>query len=76
MDFNDSLIAIILQYADGCDNYIPANDAVFSSLNFKILDRIVKRNLLILEYGDFFGELSLCDSEATSYVNDGKIIDI
>ena len=63
LDFKDSLIAIILQYSDGCKNYVPVNDKVFSSLNFKILDRIVKRNLLILEYGDFFGEVTLCDSK-------------
>lgn len=72
--FKDSLIAIIIQYANGSDNYVPENDKVFSSLNFKILDRIVKQNLLILEYGDFFGEPTLCDSEGESYAKEDKIV--
>lgn len=76
LDFKDSLIAVIIQYADGCNDYVPTNDKVFSSLNFKILSRVAERNLLILEYGDFFGELTLCDSEGESYVNDGKFVDI
>lgn len=74
LDFKDSLIAVILQYADGSENYVPANDKVFSSLNFKILDRIVKRNLLILEYGDFFGEVTLCDSKGENFAKDDKIV--
>lgn len=74
LDFKDSLIAIILQYSDGCKNYVPVNDKVFSSLNCKILDRIVKRNLLILEYGDFFGEVTLCDSKGENFAKDDKIV--
>lgn len=61
LDFKDSLIAVVLQYTDGCDNYMPINDTVFSSLNFKILDKIVKRNMLILEKGDLFSETNLRD---------------
>ena len=76
LDFKDSLIAVILQYADSCENYVPVNDKVFSSLNFKILSRVAERNLLILEYGDFLGELTLCNSEGESYVNDGKFVDM
>lgn len=68
LDFKDSLIAIVLQYADGYDNYIPINDTVFSSLNFKILDNIVKRNLLILEYGHFGGESNLRNRDAEKYL--------
>ena len=63
LDFKDSLIAIVLQYADGYDNYIPINDTVFSSLNFKMLDKIAKRNMLILEKGDLFGETNLRNSD-------------
>lgn len=68
LDFKDSLIAVVLQYADGCDNYMPINDTVFSSLNFKILDKIVKRNMLILEKGDLFGETNLRNSDAGCFI--------
>ena len=67
LDFKDSLIAVVLQYADGCDNYMPINDTVFSSLNFKILDKIVKRNMLILEKGDLFGETNLRNSDGDCF---------
>ena len=76
-DFKDSLIAVILQYADSCKNYVPVNDKVFSSLNFKILDKITERNLLILEYADFFGECNLTDREAECFSDEkGKMVDI
>lgn len=68
LDFKDSLIAVVLQYADGCDNYMPINDTVFSSLNFKILDKIVKRNMLILEKGDLFGETNLRNSDGGCFI--------
>lgn len=68
LDFKDSLIAVILQYADSCDNYMPINDTVFSSLNFKILDKIVKRNMLILEKGDLFGETNLRNSDGGCFI--------
>ena len=58
----------MLQYADGCDNYMPINDTVFSSLNFKILDKIVKRNMLILEKGDLFGETNLRNSDGDCFI--------
>ena len=68
LDFKDSLIAIVLQYADGYDNYIPINDTVFSSLNFKMLDKIAKRNMLILEKGDLFGETNLRNRDGGCFI--------
>lgn len=68
LDFKDSLIAVILQYADSCGDYVSVNDKVFSSLNFKILDKIVKRNMLILEKGDLFGETNLRNSDGDCFI--------
>lgn len=69
LDFKDSLIAVVLQYADSYNNYDPINDTIFSSFNFKLLDTIVKRNMLILEKGDLFGDTNLRDREGDSFSN-------
>ena len=70
-DFKDSLIAVILQYADSeegvYDKYV---DSIFSSQHFRILDKITEQKLLILEYGHFFEECSLRNRNADCYSSD------
>ena len=71
LPLNDSLIAVILQYADSeegvYDKYV---DSIFSSQHFRILDKITEQKLLILEYGHFFEECSLRNRNADCYSSD------
>lgn len=78
LKLNDSLIAVILQYADSEDDvYDEYVDSIFSSRHFRILDKIADRNLLILEYGHFLEESNLRDEKGVCYASsDKEFIDI
>ena len=69
LDLNDSLIAVVIQYADNEEGvYNKYVDTVFKSQNFRILDKIIEHRLLILEYGHFFDESNLRDYTGDSYI--------
>jgi hypothetical protein len=72
LELKDSLIAVILQYADD-SSYNLVNDSVFSSLHFKILERINKQNLIILECGHFFEDSNLRNNEGICFSDDKTV---